>query len=443
MLTNRNKAILMPLKFSLLIMYFTLLVFLLGPIQWIKKWDFATFAVIGLLIAYFSAFSLGYNFRLKVREKDSIKIHENQKKDGYTVKMLRILRITIYINLFLTIANAYIYVGVSSLPELWNKMMQGLLSPSEVYYSKDASSRADSIIVWLMFIYSPLMDVTKVYALYAYKKLSTGLKVCYILTLLIEIMRWLGVGTNKGLFDIVILFIFFYLLIRMNYFGRESEHNLQTKKQIRRILLVVVIGTVLFFSFFGMAISSRVDGAYTESYFNVFPYNIMPEGLRFFSEKFDSYLTQGYSNLIEMVRNGEWKWTFGVGNSRFLMDVVNRVFKIDLTGRTYPYQLEAFGVDPLAAWHTAYAWFASDISFIGVIFLMFMVGFYMCGLAKDVIDKADPVSMTLLYLVLLSVVNASCTNYVIAYSNGFISFWTLFVVRLLRKNHVHFKLGSF
>jgi len=38
----------------------------------------------------------------------------------------------------------------------------------------------------------------------------------------------------------------------------------------------------------------------------------------------------------------------------------------------------------------------------------------------------------LLYLMVLMVVNASCTNYVLAYTNGFVGFWGLFAIRWLQ-----------
>ena len=72
----------------------------------------------------------------------------------------KFLRVTIYVNLFLTVGNALLYGGVGSVTDLFMKAIQGLTSPSEVYYAKDASSRAGSLIVWITFAYSPVMYIT-------------------------------------------------------------------------------------------------------------------------------------------------------------------------------------------------------------------------------------------------------------------------------------------
>ena len=141
--------------------------------------------------------------------------------------------------------------------------------------------------------------------------------------------------------------------------------------------------------------------------------------------------------MEKIIENCEFQWTFGAGNSRFLMDALEKL-GIFLEERTYPYQLAQYNVDPLASWHSAYAWFASDLTFVGVIFLMFAAGHYMCGLARDVITKEDPVAMALLYLMIMMVTNASCTNYVLAYTNGFLGFWGLFILRIIQKKRIRF-----
>ena len=216
----------------------------------------------------------------------------------------------------------------------------------------------------------------------------------------------------------------------------DKEHTYKLKKTLRHVLLVVSISLVAFLAFFGTAISARVGGVYHKEYFDVFPYNQLPVELRFFVEKFDSYLTQGYNNFILIVQNCEFKWTFGIGNSRFMMQIFDSVFGIDLTARTYPYQLEFFGVDPLVSWHTAYGWFASDLTIFGIIPFMIFVGYFTSGLVKEVIANRDPISMTLLYMMLLSIINASCTNYILAYSGSFVPFVALIILRWCRKHNV-------
>lgn len=424
-----RKAEYLPLKFSLLVMWLTLLIYLFGPICWIQEWDAAEYITILLLVSYFTAFAIGYLVRSRYSSKNSV----NYVNLANTVTWRRFLKYTIYINLAVVIANAVIYSEITSISALLSKAIKGIVSPATVYYAKNASSRSGSIIVGLILLYSPMMYITNVLSVFSFNQLSFPQKACVVATFVFEIARWLAIGTNKGLFDIVLLFVSYYIVILMLYKGREEERNRQNKKRLLRIGLIVVIAFVLFFAFFGTAISDRVGGKYNVENYTNFPYNLIPEGLRFFVDKADSYLVQGYDNLEKIIENCEFQWTFGAGNSRFLMQAIDLVLGVDLTSRTYPYQLKSYGVDPLASWHSAYAWFASDITFVGVIVLMFIAGYYMRGLVDDIILSVDPIAMTLLYFMILMITNASCTNYVLSVSNSFIGFWSLVIVRFLQK----------
>jgi len=440
-MVNRGKAAMIPLKWSLTIMFFTLFVYLFGPIRWISEWNVHEVITMCLLLSYFVSFAMGYLLRCRnIKKEDSLDhIHPD---DSLYEKWAKLLRITIYLNLILTVANAFLYVGVKSLPDLLSQMLRGITSPSTVYYGKDASSRSGSIIVWISLFYSPLMYITQFLSIYLFNKLKVHQRVIVVITFVVEIARWLSVGTNKGLFDIVILFLANYLVRKVRYSSSFGERTKNNRRRIRRMTAIVLIAIVAFFTFFGTAISSRVGGVYSEENYQSFPYNLIPVGLRFFIDKFDSYLVQGYDNLEKIIENCSFKWTFGAGNSRFLFGIADRVLGTNITERTYPYQLQQFGVNPLNSWHSAYSWFASDLTFVGVVLLMFIAGYFFASLTARIVEKNDPISMTLFYLMLLMIVNASCTNYVLAYSNGFIGFWMLFFAYRLKSKNIIFTIKN-
>lgn len=424
------KAEYIPLWFSMAVMWMTLLIYVAGPIRFIDKWDFAEFITILLLTLYFLAFAAGYLLRGKRYRRRQIKQRDLTELPIWK----KILSVSIWINLFLTVTNAQIYSSTTDIFSLFGQAIEGILSPGSVYFGKDASSRMGSVAIWITFLYSPLMYITNILSLYKFKTLTKNEKAAVVFTFVVEAARWLSVGTNKGLFDIVLLFVTFYLVLCMHYLGRPSSRTLKNKRTIRKITVIVLVALLLFFMFFSMAISSRVSGQYDKENYESFPYNLIPEGMRFFVDKAVTYLVHGYNNMERIIENCDFQWTFGVGNSRFTLQIVDKLLGTNLTGRTYPYQLQQYGVDPLVSWHSAYSWFASDLTFAGVIFLMFFAGYFMCGLAHDVVHRADPVAMALLYLMIMMVVNASCTNYVLAYTNGFAGFWGLFCIRWLQKH---------
>lgn len=424
------KAEYIPLWFSMLVMWMTLFIYVAGPIRWIDSWNIAEFLTILLLVLYFLAFAAGYLFHSR---KNSLKsIQQTNLSDTDVWK--KILRVAIWINLFLTVTNAQIYSSTTDIFSLFGQAIKGIISPSVVYYGKDASSRMGSIAVWITFFYSPIMYITMFLSVFKFTLLEKKEKIAVVFTFVTEMARWLSVGTNKGLFDILLLFLTFLLVFCMHFIGRKECMTEKNKIVLKRFAIIVLVALLLFFFFFSIAISSRVNGAYEEERYSSFPYNLIPRGMRFFVDKAVFYLTHGYNNMARIIENCEFKWTFGFGNSRFAMQVVNMVLGIDLTNRTYPYQLQNYGVDPLVNWHSAYSWIASDITFVGIIALMFLAGYYMCGLAHDVINHVDPVAMALLYLMIMMVTNASCTNYVLAYTNGFSGFWGLVCIRWLQKH---------
>lgn len=426
----KERPELLPLYLSLAVMCGSLLIYIAGPIRWIDKINFAEIATILLLVCYFVSFAAGYLFRFKRYGKKRL----NQSNQANSPFWVSLLRYAVWINLFLTVTNAQIYSGTSDVFSLLGKAIQGLFSPESVYFDKDTSSRMGNVAVLITFIYSPIMYATNLLAIFKFKQLGKYDRLAVGLTLIFEVVRWVSVGTNKGLFDIVLLFVTLFLIFWMHYLGRHDRRTEQNKRNLKRIALIVLIAVLLFFLFFSVAISARVNGEYNNENYASFPYNLVPKGLRFFVDKVCSYLVQGYDNMEKIIENCQFRWTFGFGNSRFSMQILNTLLGVDLTGRTYPYQLQEYGVDALAYWHSAYSWLASDLTFVGVIVLMFFVGYYMCGVAYDVIYRCDPIAMALLYLMIMMVVNASCTNYVLAYANGFSGFWGLFAIRWFMKH---------
>ena len=422
---NTYKALALPRKLCVLYMIAVLVLFLAGPIKWIDEWDLAAVMGVCLICLYIIAFRLGYG-RNRCYVYESVET-ANPARIATREKYVKLLNIFVWVYLVLTVLNAFEYAGATSLSGLWANVKEALTSPDQAYYNKDVSSRSGNILAYVTLIFEPIMFITKVNAFLYYKYLNKFAKICAPFALVVEVFRWLAVGTNKGLLDVLVLLFTIYLI------SMQRRKITERKKANKKIFVIIIILTILFLAFFATALSARVGGEYDKSLYTDFPYNLVPEGLRFFVTKFDSYITQGYSNMIKCIRYCEWKPTFPIGHSRFLMDTAKRFFGIDVFENTYPAQLATEGVDPLVSWHSAYSWIASDISFFGIIIFMFFVGRFTSKLVKESFWDHDPISSALLYMVILGVINSSCTNYVLAYSNMMIAFWGLFVVRLVLK----------
>ena len=106
---------------------------------------------------------------------------------------------------------------------------------------------------------------------------------------------------------------------------------------------------------------------------------------------------------------------------------------LDLSVLTYQTRICATGLVAPGAFQSAFAYFANDLSFVGVIFLMLICGYYLCTVLKEAIVDEDPISITLIYMLFLGILNISCLNYMLAFSNMFVGFWGLFLVRIIKR----------
>ena len=86
------------------------------------------------------------------------------------------------------------------------------------------------------------------------------------------------------------------------------------------------------------------------------------------------YFTHAYANLssaLNLPFNGT---TFLFGHSDFLIRNLARIFGEDVLLYSYHYQLIDLGLSASTLWISAYAWIASDVTFIGSLFVLFFFG---------------------------------------------------------------------
>lgn len=418
----------LPIKISVVFISFTFLLYLFGPIKWNSKLDFTSLVMIILIFLYILAFHIGYMDSLKKKKIGKINIKNNRNR-----KVIKFLNYFVYINFIFILLNALQYSNTSNILTLMQRAIDGLNNPNAVYYQKLINMRLygapNSLLTYTTVFLAFILFPTLVLSIYYFNRINIFSKFIVIFTIIIEFMRWFALGTNKGIFDITILLIVVYFVKHIRKIIAKKDY-----RQNIKILLIVIVGFLFLFVFFGYTISSRLNGYYSLQTFQSFPYNLTPEFMRVFIERFTSYLTQGYNGMYYALKYESWTPMFGVGNSRFLISVIERIFDVDIFKYTYAAKLEIYGLDPLATWHTAFSWFANDISFIGVIFLMYIVGRFFANIFYESVFFENPISLTLLYLLIMGILNVSGTNYLLAYSNGFMAFWQLVLIRfVLRK----------
>lgn len=199
--------------------------------------------------------------------------------------------------------------------------------------------------------------------------------------LVLMVISYLMISISKGQF-VGIGNAFLYVIVPL-FFKSWKENKL---KQFRKsfIIFAVVLAFVFIlnqlarFSSLGSDISTGIS---EDNYI-----------CRIFGEKIGSgiirllfYFSHGYKGLNYSLQL-PFEWTHGYGGSRALGEYFNQYLGLPTYfDKTYPMRVESvFGYDCQMSWPTAFAWWASDMTFPGVILFMYILGRLYCKVFRDV-----------------------------------------------------------
>ena len=121
-------------------------------------------------------------------------------------------------------------------------------------------------------------------------------------------------------------------------------------------------------------------------------YRITPSALRYYVSIFIFYVSHGY-NAINIGLDIPFETSFGLGTFSFFQKIAKRITGVDFYKQTYVYKINQHGYPISLYWGTAYTQWASDISWVGVIILMGIIGFVVSKLWISIIYDGDIFSM--------------------------------------------------
>ena len=243
--------------------------------------------------------------------------------------------------------------------------------------------------------------------MFYWENLKKRTKILYLIGVLGGLGLDLFRGTNKTLADYLIIFLvlFLYKSVKSARVRKKSLLNPYLYKNVNitffnkllRLLVVISIMFLLFFVYFSNSAPNRygirIYGP-TGQYFldvNHISLSWIKSGeLKLIVGAFIHYFTQGYYAL-GLAISKPFLPTFGFGSSMAILINVSQLFNTNyLFERTYVYRNYLYdGWDWHMQWSTFYTWVASDISFIGVLILMFIIGYLLARTWKRAKDKND------------------------------------------------------
>ena len=219
-----------------------------------------------------------------------------------------------------------------------------------------------------------------------WNKVTKKQKVLCLYVTLMDIMKWLLKGMNKGIFDFVFVFAGAVLLFindsGQTLLGILSSKFRRLKKNKKKYILLGIILVILAVCMFVSNDRARSGGKATTSYYsqsmgisadreNILM-QIIPPSLHGAALGIDMYLTNGYQGLSYALRL-PFKWCYGIGNNQFLISNFRDIFKFDVSDNTYQHRIEEkYPWQEWHNWHTIYTWLANDIPFFLLPVLFFI-----------------------------------------------------------------------
>ncbi len=417
-----------------------LLLYAYGPFGWIT---YSPVLFYGLQIFYLLYFAIGYRIGLYLPERK--KVVWSEKNDRYLMKYLLPLSIVNSVVILINMIRDFGYATMN-LPMLFRDLLTGILNMGSSYAEHNARlaqlSGAELFGGSIMTLFNLLWGFAGfnilLLDLYYFKKSGIWLKVITIISCLETIVFYVAIGTNIGVFRIVIATAVFYVLnaMRKSCFAKNGSK----KTSVRKMLLAGAAAFAVIVLYFVSTMKARGGDVYWSlQYCNIggigldmdsVLFRICPESLYMAMISLSGYLTQGLYGFSMCTQLG-WHPTFGLGNSMGMVDLISKHI-VDVGSHTYQYRVqEAFGWDQKVQWCSMYSWIANDVGLAGVIIVMFFIGFLLAMIYRDSLTTENPFARILMVYFAIMCIFIPCNNQVMQSTYTLFSFLTALLAWVL------------
>lgn len=432
---------LLPLILIELYLISTLLIFAFGPIVWdlespMKFWF--------LMISYHVAFILGYLLHIQKNKKIillSSRLSGDNRLDNFVQKYFWIYLFVAFIGTLISYKNGCHtdrYIPYNFFIDFYNGIVSPGIARYEFISSLDSYQSNKIVTIFyasIAFIKYSLIPVL----VFLWNRLNIFQRIIGLFISLVPFMGTVSIGTNKLILDTLIMFS---LALFVHLLSSIKGNRLQELNKRKTIVAVIVFLALFFPFYFNKSMSERNSSfQYMETlgkkntikipFYNTSnTSNISPRVMEFYI-KASTYITQGYYGMSLAV-DEKFDSTFGIGHSYFLLNQFKYFFDIDLIERTYQYKIHDEW-DRLVQWHSFYSQVANDVSFYGVIVVMFFLGYLLSAIFISAIKDNNIMAKTLLPLCAIMFVYIPANNQIFNFMESLFSFWILIFLWLLSK----------
>jgi hypothetical protein len=426
-----KKVRLFPILFFEIYLTFTVVLFAFGPWPWPvenpeKLYSFLVLAQVALFLGY---------------------LHGIQTKPrGYFGKwrIESIVKLSIAINILMIIPMMYIRGGGQM------NLLESLIDPGRVYNeSRERAlnlSYTVNLVEYVNVVVSPIKWAIVPLAFFYWRRLSNIVRIGCLISVIGSILPYIVSGTNKGIFDAIILFPWLVVAAKLGPVHkirsmiaskRKANHRIPLKTLAFSVLLLFL--AIVFFFVGQKGRSSTDDSAEMDWQLgiradpeNIYLRHFSPLG-SFAAVKLISYVTQGYYGLSVCLEE-PYVPMWGVGNSIFYTWVASRlVNNPEMLKLDYPSRAEHRGWDSRVRWASIYPWIASDFSFPGTILVVFFVGRLLALSWLDVLKKENPFAIIIFSFFVIMLMYFPANNQVMQTSDTAFAFTVTFLLWLFTR----------
>jgi len=258
-----------------------------------------------------------------------------------------------------------------------------------------------------------------------------------ISAMLSTVVLFIAMGTNKAIADTILLIPW------MVWAGHLASISRLTRKFGLLIAAIALLGFTGFLLFFAKTTAGRAGsiavagilpttGAYVDAD-NKLTRNL-PDSAAIGVYGLTHYLSSGYYALYLSLK-ASFVPCYGVGNSMFLYRQAARVSgDKSILRKPYPVRIEQYGWDAYGLWSSIYPWLASDVSFPGVILLVFLIGRLFAMSWLDTIGGANPLAAVVFAHFIIMLFYFPANNQLMQSGQDFTAFWVILVIWLFLRS---------
>jgi hypothetical protein len=347
----------------------TLLVFVTAPVTWVTdQLGDLCFFVLCCQAMIFLGYQLGQRIGF-ARPPDS---RMPFTRGATLVNLL----FTVYLCTFLVTYAYRMDYSPFDVRAMATRLIIGLRDPRWSYFGSLVKDPAGGPVRWSVYFAISIFNQLFFIAGFLYwRRFGLGRKAIFVLLATLELFYWVATATAFGVVSMVTT-----LGMSSLFSARSGRRDLRSSATNALLLLVLLAGSIAFFSYNLYRRNDFKDYDITQFDIMGNPVRsdaptmlLIPPSLHQAYIKVVLYMGQGYYHAC-MALDYEFRWTKFLGNNGALIALADRL-GVDVWPDTYMHRLQREGIDEYAVWHTAYTWWAGDVSFYGVPVLLFCLGY--------------------------------------------------------------------